>query len=346
MRTVFRKISIVLLVGFFFLTGAPWEGPKGGASADSSFHPPVFVLLYHPWEEGFEDTFREHCIWLRQMGFETISIEILVDYMEGRAPILPPRPFLLTFDDGTIENYEIVYPILQEFGYQGTAFVMTGPPFFQSTDRKWWKEADRSNVLRIENHSHTHSLIFTGPKIIDFYSGENFEDYFLIKGMDRRLGAPIYELDAELVRYRYTPDRRLTDRCVNYVAQNGGEAFFKRENWREELQQVVENFRGSTAERGRYETDVQKGLRIQREIFHSKRMIEQAIGPGKKVDYFAYPWGIYDEGLIRQLEKSYRGAFTSDWGGNFPGDDPYRIKRVVVTSEMNAEDLAIFLLGE
>jgi peptidoglycan/xylan/chitin deacetylase (PgdA/CDA1 family) len=346
MRMVWKKISITLLMGFFFLTVIPWDGQKVSSYADSSFQRPIFVLLYHPWEEGFEDAFREHCGWLHQMGFETISIEMLIDYMEGKKTVLPSQPLLLTFDDGTIENHEIVYPILQEFGYQGTAFVMTGPPFFQSTDRLWWKEVDRSKILRIENHSHTHSLIFTGPRIIDFYSGENFEDYYLIKGMDWRLGAPIYELDAELVQNRYYPDRRLTDRCAGYVAQNGGEAFFKRDGWREELYQVVENFRSSMTEKGRYEGEVQKGFRIQREIFHSKRVIEHAIGSGKKVEYFAYPWGIYDDGLISQLKNGYRGAFTSAWGGNFPGDDPFRIKRVVVTSGMSVEDLAILLQVE
>lgn len=67
---------------------------------------------------------------------------------------------------------------------------------------------------------------------------------------------------------------------------------------------------------------------------------------GKKVLFLPIPGELYDEELILQLKRyGYRGAFTTDWGGNFPGDDPFKIKRFVITSDMTAEDLAV-ILGE
>jgi len=338
----FRKYWILLcLVGMLCL------GAKGAAAisqSEPSLSEPVFVLLYHPDEENFVSAFRDHLVWLKEKGYQTISPEALVDYLEGKEISLPAKPILLTFDDGTIENYEIAYPMLKEFGYTGISFVLTSPFFIDLSKKCWWREVDRSGILDIENHSHSHGQIWTGPQISDFFSGEYPDDFYLVKGVDWVLGAPLYEYDYELISRRYFPDRRITRRCVKYVAQNGGEDFFKREGWREELFQVAEDFRSHHQERGSYETKGQMNLRFRIELYRSKRIIERTIGHGKQVEFFAYPWGVYDEELIDQLKGyDYRGAFTTNEGGNYPGDDPFKINRFVITSEMTVEDLAAIL---
>jgi len=342
-----KKYWIILcLIGLLCLGGEGVAAPSQSQS-DPSLSKPVSVLLYHPWEEGFEVTFRDHLDWLKQNGYQTIPMETLIDYLEGKEVSLPPNPILLTFDDGTIENYDIVYPILKEFGYMGTAFVITGPRFIRYSKKFWWKEVDRSGILKIENHSRTHSFIWINPQIIDFYSGEDPGDYFLIKGMDRRLGAPIYKFNYELINERYVPDRRIGNLCVNYVAQNGGKKFFKREGWKDGLFQVVKDFRNTRRQMDSYEKEPQRELRLKNEIYQSKRAIEQSVGHGKEVTFFAYPWGAYDEELILKLKKyGYRGAFTTDRGRNFPGDDLFKIKRFIITSEMTVEDLSNVLKSE
>ena len=323
----------------------------GGGAAESlpdnpSPSGPISVLLYHPEEENFDSVFRGHLGWLKQNGYQTISPETLVDYLAGEEVSLPPKPILLTFDDGTIENYEIVYPALAEFGFTGIAFVLTSPDFTSYSKRSWWKEADRSGILRIENHSYSHGLIWTSPQIVDFYSGDE-GDYYLIEGIDSRPGAPIYEFDYELVDDRYLPDRRIANLCVKYVTQNGGEEFFKQEGWEEELSRVVENFRSSQKERSSYEKEQRRNSRLQKELSRSKKIIERTVGRGKQVMFFAYPWGAYDDELILRLKNyGYQGAFTTDWGVNFPGDDPFKIKRFVIASDMTVEDLSDILKFE
>ncbi len=323
----------------------PGLGGQGVKAQESLVFPgPLFVLLYHPGEEGFEPALRGHLNWLKQNGYQTISLETLTDYLKGEATALPAKPIVLTFDDGDIENHTIVYPLLQEFAYTGTAFVITGRPFIKDSARSWWREVDRSGVLDIEDHTWMHGYVWTGPQIIDFYSGEDPGDYFLIKGIDWRLGAPIYEYAEELVNHRYFPDRRIANLCVDYVAQNGGQDFFKREGWRDELFQLVEAFRSQHGDRGAFESDEEKDQRLRKELYRSKTRIERTIGKGKKVEFFAYPWGAYDDALILQLKEfGYQGALTTDWGGNFPGDDPFKIKRLTVTSDMTVEDLADIL---
>ena len=237
---------ILFLLGILCLGG---EGFGATSQSEPSLAEPVFVLLYHPQEENFGSAFRDHLTWLKQNGYQTISPESLLRYLEGEAVSLPTKPILLTFDDGTIENYEVVYPMLEEFGYTGISFVLTDPDFTLYSKKFWWREVDKSGILKIENHSDTHSYIWISPQIVDFFSEEE-DDYYLIKGRDSRLGAPIYEFDYELVSDRYFPDRRIANLCVRYVAQNGGKDFFKKEGWEEELLQVVEDFRNSLSGKG------------------------------------------------------------------------------------------------
>ena len=61
---------------------------------------------------------------LFQKGYETISIEDLVAAFEGTRQ-LPPKPIILTFDDGYKDNFEYAYPILRKYSLKGTFFIIT-----------------------------------------------------------------------------------------------------------------------------------------------------------------------------------------------------------------------------
>lgn len=297
------------------------------------------VLLFHPWEEGFEAQFEKHLDYLRKNGYESIDPETLIDNLNGRTVVLPPRPILLTFDDGSVEIYRMVYPMLKEFRFQGIAFVITRSDLRSDVDNSWWKETDRSGWLRIESHSHSHGLIFESERIVDFYQGEEWKDSFLIKGKDKRPGAPIYSHGCELVHQRYYPERAISDLCAKHVADHGGQGFFKRKSWRKELRQIVARYRRSQSPGGLYEKLHGWRTRMGIEVSRSKKLIEGAVGSGKEVKYFAYPWGTYTDELILLLKRAgYKGAFTTDPGPNRSGDDPFKIKRDTITSEMVNRD--------
>ncbi len=55
---------------------------------------------------------------------EPIDWPTYCGWLSGRAPI-PPRSFLLTFDDGLRDHAEIVLPILEERGLRGVFFIPT-----------------------------------------------------------------------------------------------------------------------------------------------------------------------------------------------------------------------------
>ncbi len=76
-----------------------------------------FAVATHELAAQFE--------WLRQNGWQPVSLQELIDAHEGRAA-LPPKAVLLSFDDGLASLYTRVYPLLQAFGYPAVAAITTG----------------------------------------------------------------------------------------------------------------------------------------------------------------------------------------------------------------------------
>lgn len=61
---------------------------------------------------------------LARAGYRTISGDELVDHLTTGAP-LPPRPVLITFDDGSEGQWANAVPVLRRHGFRATFFVMT-----------------------------------------------------------------------------------------------------------------------------------------------------------------------------------------------------------------------------
>jgi peptidoglycan/xylan/chitin deacetylase (PgdA/CDA1 family) len=64
--------------------------------------------------------------WLARHGFDAISEQQLFDALEWGRPPLPPRPVLITFDDGYTDVLWNAEPILHRLHMPATAFVITG----------------------------------------------------------------------------------------------------------------------------------------------------------------------------------------------------------------------------
>ncbi|MCL2884297.1 MAG: polysaccharide deacetylase family protein [Oscillospiraceae bacterium] len=81
------------------------------------------VVMYHKVSESRAD-WNRYCIsaaefesdlqYIAAAGYTTIVIRDLIDYVEKGTP-LPERPIMLTFDDGNIDNYTLVLPLLKKY---------------------------------------------------------------------------------------------------------------------------------------------------------------------------------------------------------------------------------------
>ncbi|MEW5988558.1 MAG: polysaccharide deacetylase family protein, partial [Chloroflexota bacterium] len=101
--------------------------------------------------------FREQMAYLAANGYTTIDLYDLSLAITGKQT-LPPRPVILTFDDGYRDAYENAFPILKEFGLEGTFFIATdfidrGHPAYLT-----WPMVEEMAAagMRMEPHSKTH----------------------------------------------------------------------------------------------------------------------------------------------------------------------------------------------
>lgn len=185
------SVASLLALSAFALTGCGGQGGEKAASsqpvaaseqapdpnlkpgvavvhraADVKYSVPegVSVLMYHMIgdEQGnaaimTEANLRIQMNYLRDHGYHPITMQELYDYVTKGAP-LPEKPVCITFDDGYLDSYTIVYPLMKEYGFPWTLFLITddvGKPY----NRMTWdqlKEMANSHAVTIASHTLSH----------------------------------------------------------------------------------------------------------------------------------------------------------------------------------------------
>ena len=90
-------------------------------------------MVYYISPEAFDQQMN----LLYQWGYNTISVELLARAINQGAE-LPPKPILLTFDDGSETTFTTAQPIMQRYGFTGAAYVVynyIGIPRYMNADQ-------------------------------------------------------------------------------------------------------------------------------------------------------------------------------------------------------------------
>ncbi|WP_254906471.1 polysaccharide deacetylase family protein [Clostridium tyrobutyricum] len=123
----------------------------------------VPVLMFHSidYEKGNElripkDVFREKMKFLKDSGYTTLTLTEFYKFIEENKPV-PKKSVLITFDDGYEDNYVNAYPVLKEFGFHATIFVITSTVDKDSSylTSKQLREMNE-NGIDIESHTVNH----------------------------------------------------------------------------------------------------------------------------------------------------------------------------------------------
>ena len=108
----------------------------------------VPVVMYHrvinkSENEGihgtyiYENIFREHLKYLKDNNFSVITFEDLNNIGWRNRFDKNKKYIIITFDDGYVDNYELAFPILKEFNFKATIFLMG-----ESSYNEWDVKAD------------------------------------------------------------------------------------------------------------------------------------------------------------------------------------------------------------
>jgi len=86
----------------------------------------MYHHIYHDVTNDFivtPETFAMHMRVLYENGFNTVSLQQLVGFVDYGIP-LPPNPVVITFDDGYLSVYTYAFPVLKQYGFVATSFII------------------------------------------------------------------------------------------------------------------------------------------------------------------------------------------------------------------------------
>jgi peptidoglycan/xylan/chitin deacetylase (PgdA/CDA1 family) len=167
--------------------GYVWENST--TPVDVSHRQFLTILTYHNLTNKVSDganisptRFREHMKFFKDKGFKTITMDQLLNFLNG-AGSLPEKPLMITLDDSYLSQYTEAYPILKELGMKATIFTIAGwvghsagtlPEFT-------WDQArimEASGVIDIESHTYaSHDAVNGKPYLTSPFPGETNEQY-------------------------------------------------------------------------------------------------------------------------------------------------------------------------
>lgn len=144
-----------------------------GSAAEPSWKVPV--LMYHriapdsdlrnsaPGLVVRPQVFRAHVERLHDAGWRTITARQLARLLRRGEPV-PPKTFVLTFDDGTQDQYDHARPVMERLGYVGTFYLITRN--LRETGPHWAyrMSMEQARALaaaghEIGNHTRTHRCL-------------------------------------------------------------------------------------------------------------------------------------------------------------------------------------------
>jgi peptidoglycan/xylan/chitin deacetylase (PgdA/CDA1 family) len=150
------------------------------------------VLGYHgiapnaTGEAVTPEQFARQMTLLSHAGYDTITLTTLVHFLRGEPTRLPPRPFLLTFDDGRLDSWTGSDATLRRLGFNAVLFVDTGRVDKRDPAYLSWRELDaleRSGRWDVQLEAGTGKhLMRYGPSPSDVGS------FYTYRGTDEILG--------------------------------------------------------------------------------------------------------------------------------------------------------------
>src|SRR5262245_925854 len=210
--------------------------------------------------------------YLVDNGYRTVTcdeIERLV--IDGESP--GSKAVALTFDDAWASAWGVATPLLKQLRLKAILFAIPGRIRDESDPFVSWTELGEmhaSGVWDIQSHTRSHAMIFEDSEIVGFVTPAYRRAPLLVRPLlagtflpADALGTPLYQQRSRMSdARRYLPDETKTDRCREHVARNGGERFFDRPAWQQELRETADAADGASE---RFETDQARAAAIRAE---------------------------------------------------------------------------------
>lgn len=300
---------------------------------------------------------------LRKKGFRTLFMKEWLDIRKA-ANKTTGKEVCLTFDDGLLDNWVYAFPLAKKYGMKFTLFValeyIDHRDIIRPTLEDVWKgkvkEEDLnalgfvswqelrlmqdSGVVDIQSHTMTHDKFPASGRITGFYYGgangvyptlnafPEIKPFYLADwDFNKKLpwGTPVFEENSAVtVRKQYINTQlvhEITEKAVEFnLRQKDHRLVFEKEARRiygryQENQEVIVGA----------ETEQEYQQRLQYEIIHSKKTLEEKLG--KTIDFLCWPHG---DNTLEAHKMARDNGYQATTAGNLQEETskPDRIPRM------------------
>lgn len=291
--------------------------------------------------------FEDRLELLGRKGFKTVFWDDVFAHMAGSRQ-LSGRSVMLTFDDGYLDNWVFVFPLLKRYGMRATIFVTTdfiepdGPP--RPTLENVWNGSLRADQLHaagflrpseirsmvqsglvdIQSHASTHTWYFAANRAVDFYHPRVYAKYPWMAWNVRPQRKPFYMTEDQagfvdpgevifahrkaIVARRFTPDPGALAEYREQLSKLSPAARKDPATLAAHAAAIGKKLHSSDCWPGTMESEADRETRIEQELLLSRATLER-LG-AKRVEFICWPGGAYDDDAIRIALRCGFRAYT------------------------------------
>lgn len=259
--------------------------------------------------------FKSQINFLKKKGYYSCSWNELYEHIHGIKQ-LPEKTIMFHFDDGFLDNWSVVFPIMKKAGFKYSIvitpeFIQKGSekrPFVSKTtisnQKDWWgylNEAEikymaDSGLVDFQAHGYTHTWYEISDELLDIYDGTNFyphihwnnnpeeKPYWLTEKPEVKKGYPVFKYKKSLeMDKRFLLNPEMVEELMHAYDDN----ISKVDNFAK-YNQIIARYKHE-GETGEYETTSAKNNRLRMELYQTRLELEKVTG--KAVEYVVFPGG-------------------------------------------------------
>jgi peptidoglycan/xylan/chitin deacetylase (PgdA/CDA1 family) len=238
-----------------------------------------------------------------------ISFSDFMAWRNGKLKKLPPNPVIITFDDGYKNNYTQLFPILKRNKLPAMVYLQTGMIGKKNV-------AEHNIIQYCINKTNKKEIVVRGKKYSLRSTKEKISAVHLLRNAADK--------ESTLSSFLAEIEKQTAVVCSETEDEDFG--FMTWVQCKEMQKQGVEF--GSHTDSHPVLTRVDLGY-CQQELKKAKEILCQRLGP---TYHFCYPYGSYNDHIIRIVKEYYDTAVIIKHGYNTKKSNFYKLKRIPITS--------------
>lgn len=307
--------------------------------------------------------FEEHLKYFAKSGYKYIFLKDLITISKDPDMDQGDKQVCLTFDDGYVDNFIYVYPLLKKYKAKATIFVnpvfVDKRPLIRKTLEDFWHNKailaeinqwgflswdemrlmEQSGFVDVQSHTLTHTKYFVSDKLVGFhhpgadclyYIGNEYPEklpyYIEDKEFEKLLpyGYPIFEQKSSMIARKVLINKSFIHSVIQSFNQTNWNQHYDFEELSNKIKPLYNEAQRTNSIIESQESEEEYKKRVYNELKESKDIIEKELN--KEVEICCWPHGDNNEFAHNTaLEIRYKATMQGNQDNEINKADSTRI---------------------